>query len=178
MCRKGIGFGHDSSVNVSIRPALVDDMEALSDLFRRASLSNEGDRRFLLAHPEALVLSGDGIRQGRTRVAVGPENEIVGFASWLVVDGVIELEDRFVEPSWMRTGVGRALVLDAVAVARSQTFPRLEVTANPHAQLFYEALGFTAGQAVEADFYPGLRMYLEVGEVSEHHVPGGPADPI
>jgi GNAT superfamily N-acetyltransferase len=137
-------------------------MEALNDLFRRASLSNEGDRDYLLAHPEALVLSGDGIRQGRTRVAVGRENEIVGFASWLVVDGVIELEDLFVEPSWMRTGVGRALVLDAVALARNQTFDRLEVTANPHARAFYEALGFAAGQAVETDFYPGVRMHLDV----------------
>jgi ribosomal protein S18 acetylase RimI-like enzyme len=111
-----------------------------------------------------LVLSGHGVRQGRTRVAVGPEHEIVGFASWLVVDGVIELEDLFVEPSRMRTGVGRALVLDAVAVARSQSFDRLEVTTNPHAQRFYEALGFAAGLAVETDFSPGLRMHLEFEE--------------
>ena len=149
-------------MNVSIRPAVVDDMEELNRVFRRASLFNEGDRGHLLAHPEALVLSDNGIRQGRTRVAVDPENEIVGFASWLVVDGVIELEDLFVEPSSMRTGIGRALVLDAVAVTRNQRFRRLEVTANPHAQAFYEALGFEAGQVVETDFYPGLRMHLEV----------------
>ena len=149
-------------MNVSIRPAVLDDMEELSALFRRASLSNEGDRGYLLAHPEALVLSDNGIRQGRTRVAVEPDNEIVGFASWLVVDGVIELEDLFVEPSWMRKGVGRALVLDAVAVARSHMFHRLEVTANPHAQAFYEALGFSVGQMVETDFYPGFRMHREV----------------
>jgi ribosomal protein S18 acetylase RimI-like enzyme len=150
-------------VLVAIRTAVLADMDCLSEVFRRASLSNEGDRDHLLAHPESLVLSDDGVRQGRTRVAVGPDHhEVVGFASWLVKDGVIELEDLFVEPTWMRRGVGRALVLDAVGIAREQAFDRLEVTANPHAQAFYESTGFIAGRVVETDFYPGQRMHRTV----------------
>jgi GNAT superfamily N-acetyltransferase len=145
----------------SIRTAVVDDMQSLRGVFRRASLSNEGDRDHLLAHPEALVLSDSGVRQGRTRVATHFESGIVGFASWLVTDEVIELEDLFVEPAWMRRGIGRALVLDAAATASNHSFHRLEVTANPHAQAFYESVGFIADHVVTTDFYPGLRMYLD-----------------
>lgn len=150
-------------VNVAIRNAVVADMQSLSGVFRRASLSNEGDRDHLLAHPESLVLSDTGIRQGRTRVALEPESgEILGFASWLVKDGVIELEDLFVEPQWMRRGVGRALVLDAVAIAEEQSFDRLEVTANPHARAFYASAGFTVDHVVETEFSPGQRMHRNV----------------
>ena len=39
-------------------------MAALTNVFPRSSLSNEGDRDALLAHPEALVLEGEGIAEG------------------------------------------------------------------------------------------------------------------
>ena len=52
-----------------IRWSTLADLPALTNVFARASLSNEGDRHALLAHPEALVLEGDGIAGGQTRVA-------------------------------------------------------------------------------------------------------------
>ena len=45
-----------------------------------------------------------------------------------------ELEDLFVDPEFMRRGIGRALVRDAGAP--------LTVIANEHARAFYESLGF------------------------------------
>jgi hypothetical protein len=63
---------HDWLVPVIIRTAVVADLDVLRGLFRRASLSNEGDRDHLVAHPDMLVLSDKGIRQERTRVAVEP----------------------------------------------------------------------------------------------------------
>jgi len=62
----------------------------------------------------------------------------------------------------MRRGVGRALVLDTVAIARQQAFDMLGVTANPHAQEFYEHVGFIADGPVETEFYPGQRMHRNV----------------
>ncbi len=91
------------------------DLDALRDLFRRSSLSNEGDRASLLAQPDVLVFSGLAVDEGRTRVAV-LDGRIVGFATLLGA----ELEDLFVDPDVMRCGIGRALVLDAVAVARAR----------------------------------------------------------
>ena len=136
-----------------IRAAEPEDTAALRDLFRRSSLSNEGDRAALLAHPEALEFEAG---EGRTRVAV-VDGRIVGFAT--LVAG--ELEDLFVDPGWMRRGIGRALVLDAVAVVRASGLGRIEVTANDHALRFYEEMGFVREGTVETEFGPACRMYLD-----------------
>jgi len=138
------------------------DIPTLRTVFRRSSLSNEADRDNLLAHEELLELSEAGVREERTRVATAPDGSIVGFASLLVVGGVLELEDLFVDPTWMRQGVGRKLVFDALAIAREQSFDRLEVTANPHARAFYQSTGFLVDHVVETQFYPAPRMYRRV----------------
>src|ERR1700723_3553764 len=55
---------------VLVRDAVPADMTALSGVYRRSSLSNEGDRPNLLAHPETLEFSDLGVREGRTRAAI------------------------------------------------------------------------------------------------------------
>jgi len=138
-----------------IRAAASEDTAALRDLFRRSSLSNESDRASLLAHPEALELSGLAVEEGRARVAV-VDGCIVGFATLLGS----ELEDLFVDPGWIRRGIGRALVKDAVAVAQAQGLERIEVIANDHALEFYERVGFVRDGTVETAFGRGSRMHL------------------
>jgi ribosomal protein S18 acetylase RimI-like enzyme len=142
-----------------IRDAAIADMTALSGVYRRSSLSNEGDRPNLLAHPETLELSDLAVREGRTRAA-DAEGEIVGFASWLGAGDAFEIEDLFVEPGWMRRGIGRALVLDMIAIARG--IGRIEVTANPHALAFYEKAGFVVYREVVTRFRTAPRMRLDV----------------
>jgi len=144
-----------------IRDAAIADMAALSGVYRRSSLSNEGHRPILLAHPETLEFSDLAVREGRTRAAVA-EGEIVGFASWLGVGDAVEIEDLFVEPRWMRRGIGRALVLDMIAIARGRGTGRVEVTANPHALAFYEKAGFVVYREVVTRFSTAPRMRLEV----------------
>jgi ribosomal protein S18 acetylase RimI-like enzyme len=145
---------------VLIRDAVTDDMTALSGVYRRSSLSNEGDRPNLLAHPETLEFSDLAVREGRTRAAV-PEGEIVGFASWLGGGDAFEIEDLFVEPGLMRRGIGRALVLDMIAIARGRGIGRVEVTANPHAVAFYEKAGFVVYREVVTRFRTAPRMRLD-----------------
>jgi GNAT superfamily N-acetyltransferase len=149
-------------MSIVIRTAVAADFEVLSGIFRAASLSNPGDREFLLARTEALVLSDAGVRQGRTRVAVDPDGTIDGFAICLIAGGAIELEDLFVHPGGMRRGIGRALVADAVSVAHEASFDRIDVTANPHARSFYEQVGFVVDELVETEFYPAYRMHKDV----------------
>lgn len=133
-------------------------MGALRGVFLRSSLSNENDRGHLLEHPEWLVLSDKGIQEGRMRVAVGEDDAVVGFATYLIADGVVELEDLFVDPTWMRHGIGEALVLDISARLKELHFETLEVTANPHVMAFYERLGFEEARMVDTRFYPAPRM--------------------
>jgi GNAT superfamily N-acetyltransferase len=141
-----------------IRDADATDMQELQGVFRRASLSNENDRGLLQEHPEWLVLSDRGVREGRTRVAVDEDGTTTGFATHLISDGVAELEDLFVDPPRMRQGIATALVLDISSRLNRLGFGRLEVTANPHAMLFYEHLGFVADRIVDTQGYPAARM--------------------
>lgn len=144
-----------------IRAAVPGDLTALRDVYRRSSLSNDGDRPNLLANPGILEFSGVAVREGRTRAAVAGDR-IVGFASWLGGGDVVELEDLFVEPEQMRQGIGRALVTDVIAIARGKGARRVEVTANPHALAFYEKVGFAVHHQARTMFGLAPRMHLDI----------------
>ena len=146
-----------------VRAAVPADLPALRHLFRRSSLSNEGDRTALLANPEALVLAADGVAEGRTRVAVTVDGTITGFATVLRHENsTLELEDLFVDPDWMRQGVATRLVSDLIEHARVTEIQHMWVTANPHAYDFYRSVGFTHVDDVQTQFGAGSRMKLAV----------------
>lgn len=144
-----------------IRGATPDDLAALRDVYRRASLSNDGDRAVLLAHPEALDYSDAWVVQGLTRVAV-LDDRVVGFATVVPHGGRGELEDLFVAPELMRRGIARALIADAVERARGDGTTRIDVTANEHAAAFYAAVGFVAAGSADTEFGPAPRLTLEL----------------
>lgn len=145
----------------SIRIAQPADVTSIRDVYRRASLSNAGDRADLLANPDALQFEETPVREQRTRVAVDGER-VVGFATTRASGDVVELDDLFVDPDSMRQGVGRALVDDAVLAARSLGAARVEVIANGHALDFYRVAGFVEDGLTETQFGPGHRMHLDV----------------
>jgi hypothetical protein len=66
-------------VKFLIRDAVPADMAVLADVFRRSSLSNEGDRVNLLANPDALEFPGTAADGRRTRVAAAADGRIAGF---------------------------------------------------------------------------------------------------
>ena len=96
------------------------DLAAVRDLYRRLSLSNDGERAMLLANPDALEFDDAPIREQRTRVALRGER-IVGFATARPLGDIDELDDRFVDPAWMRCGVARGCV--AASRATSSSMP-------------------------------------------------------
>ena len=144
-----------------IRLGVPADLPAAMGVYRRASLSNAGDRDNLLAHPEFLILGPEGLAEGRTYVAE-EDGSVVGFATWAEADGSIELEDLFVDPGWMRRGIATALVSRIVDVLRARGAECLEVTANPHAREFYSAAGFTDCGVAETEFGAAPRMRLAI----------------
>jgi GNAT superfamily N-acetyltransferase len=155
------GEGQLNMIDFGIRPGRPADLPALRDVYRRASLSNSGDVAQLLAHPDVLLLTDHGVNEGRTRVATQLPDHIVGFATTYRTGRVLELEDLFVDPDWMRRGVGRALVQDVVILAAQENIRRVEVTANSHALSFYENVGFVHDGDVDTPFGSGLRMHLD-----------------
>jgi GNAT superfamily N-acetyltransferase len=142
-----------------IRLGTCADLGAARSVYRRASLSNAGDRDSLLAHPEYLILGPEGLAEGRTHVAE-EDGSVVGFATWAETGGISELEDLFVDPGYMRRGIATALVSRIAEVLRAQGAERVEVTANPHALAFYRAVGFIDGGVAETDFGVAPRLVL------------------
>jgi GNAT superfamily N-acetyltransferase len=125
-------------------------------------LSNEGDRANLLAAPEALHWTGDGLAAGRTRVARDGRGRILGFATIVSVEGGLELEDLFVDPDAMRGGVATRLVHEAVAQAAREGVPWIEATANDHAAEFYASAGFVRVGDATTLFGPAPRLRRDV----------------
>ena len=144
-----------------IRLGTPADLAALADVYRRASLSNPGDRERLLAHPEHLVLDPEGLTEGRTHVAE-EGGSVVGFATWAEADGGMELEDLFVDPQWMRRGIATALVNCIADVVRSRGADTLEVTASPDALAFYRAIGFVDIGVAETAFGSAPQLLLKL----------------
>jgi GNAT superfamily N-acetyltransferase len=144
-----------------IRRADLADLDAIREIFRAASLANDGDRAALLAHPEVLEFPADAVIEGRVRVAVDKDSAVIGFATISTRADAWELEDLFVAPAHMRHGVATALVRHLVAEA---DVARIEVTANPHALAFYRSVGFVDDGVAETRFGPAPRMRRSVDE--------------
>jgi len=144
---------------LGIRTATASDLSALRDVFRRASLSNGGDRENLLAHPEVLEFAGEGIEEGRTRVAI-VDDRVIGFSTVVQLGNVDDLDDLFVDPDWMRHGVGLALMRDVVDRARARGARYVEVTANAHALAFYAAAGFRPHGEADTRFGTAARLQI------------------
>jgi GNAT superfamily N-acetyltransferase len=178
-CADSVQVGTKREINLSgssrvihtvgmIRLGTSADLIAAASVYRRASLSNTGDRDNLLAHPEYLILRPEGLAEGRTYVAE-EDGSLAGFATWVETADTVELEDLFVDPGYMRRGIGTALVNRITDVLRARGVERLEVTANPHALGFYRAVGFIECGVTETEFGAAPRMVLAISLLRRNH---------
>lgn len=145
----------------SVRRAVIGDLDALQDVYRHASLSNEHDRPNLLAHPELLDLDSAGVHEDRTIAAID-QGAVVGFATFSHHPEHVELEALFVDPNHRRRGHALRLLDVVVDTARTAGVARVEVTANGHASAFYDAAGFLEVGTVDLLFGPAPRKHLAV----------------
>jgi len=147
---------------VTIRRGQASERETLEELQRRSSMHEPMYRAQLAAHPDAIELPAEQLTAGLVRVAER-RGVIVGFSVLLERSGeACELDGLFVEPEWMRGGVGRRLVEDAKRIAHRRGATRIDVVANPQAVAFYEAVGFTKIGEAQTRFGPAPRMSVPV----------------
>ena len=149
------------SIVALIRDARPDEAFALEALQRRASDVWEEYRAQLAAHPDAIAPPHRAIAEGRVRVALDAAGRRLGFSTVLPIhDRRCELDDLFVEPEWMRRGVGRVLVDDLATRAHTAGAGYVDVIANPNALGFYTRLGFHVSHETSTRFGAAPRMTL------------------
>ena len=142
-----------------IRTGRPGDAQALRELHRVASYVWEEDRDQLDAHPEVFGVDPDALAAGHVRVAVGADGTPVGFATVRPAPRrECVLEDLFVDPSAMRTGIGRALVEDGAARAAAAGHTLMSVVAAERTRGFYERVGFAVEGWAATQFGPALRL--------------------
>lgn len=140
-----------------IRLARAEERRRLEDLQRRASLALGTHSAELEAHPDAIHLPAEQIALGEVLVA-DVDGAIVGFAVVLDEGNRAELDGLFVEPAHWRQGIGTALLIAAVHLARDRGLSLVTVVANAAAREFYEKCGFAVEGAAQTRFGPALRM--------------------
>lgn len=149
-----------------IRPAQPGEESALTELAMRSKAHWGYDDAFMAACRAELTITPehipridvadlDGAVIGMVRLERSPNGS----------DGAIE--DMFVDPDAIGTGVGRVLFRHAVRRAAAEGMKRLLVDADPNAEGFYESMGAVKVGESPSQSIPGRmlpRLELSVGK--------------
>jgi len=149
---------------IRLRDALPNELSSLDGLCLRSKAVWGYDDAFMAACRTELTLHPDELRTTHLQVAER-EMTVVGLAQLKVKQGNAELMKLFVEPTLLRSGIGRLLFDWATARARALGAVRMIIDADPGAVPFYERMGarhagFAPSQSIRGRMLPRLQMEL------------------
>jgi GNAT superfamily N-acetyltransferase len=141
-----------------IRPARVEDLEAMTALALRSKASWGYSAEFIESCREELTMREEMLPELFVLV---PDRATVGFYSLQRLTAErVELGHLFVAPLELRKGYGTALLRDAVARARQSGYRVLVIQSDPNAVAFYAAAGARRVGSRESDSVPGRILPL------------------
>jgi GNAT superfamily N-acetyltransferase len=148
-----------------IRRARPDDAAALRGLAHRSKAYWPYGPEFLEAVRPLLQLDARDVETSEVWVLEVDER----MAGWLRITlhgARAELEDLWLEPAYIGSGLGRVLFEHAIRVADAHGARQLEWDAEPYAEGFYRAMGGeeigrSPSAAVEGRTLPRMRLALQ-----------------
>jgi GNAT superfamily N-acetyltransferase len=145
----------------AIRAARIGEAAALSDLCLRSKAVWGYDASFMALMPAALAVAASDIAAGNVWVAEaeGAVAGVVALAPGASPDEA-DLDKLFVDPAWLRRGIGGALLSHAVAEAHRRGARRLTILADPNAAGFYEKHAVRRLGDAPSGAVPGRRLPL------------------
>ena len=146
----------------SIRPARIEEAPVLSELCFRSKAAWGYDAAFMTLARVALEVRSEQIAAGDVWVATGTDGQVAGMVALGPSEepNTLDLDKLFVEPKWIRSGVGRALIAHAIDEARRRGAKRLTILADPYAAGFYERNGAQLIGEAPSDAIPGRLLPL------------------
>ena len=128
--------------DLQLRPADGSELSDLSELALRSKGFWGYDKAFLDACRQELTLTAERLDRETVVVATDRSGGVVlGFSSVSAVPPRAELLDLFVEPAFIGTGVGAALLARARADAMAADARWLDIEADPFAAPWYRRRG-------------------------------------
>ena len=127
-------------MNLQIRRALPEEAEILSQIAISAKAYWGYPRRWMEIWKPQLTFSPEYFEENEGWVA---EKNGIPIAFYILQEkaGNAWIEDLWVSPDSIGQGVGKALFLHAVELARQHGFKTLQLEADPNALGFYEKMG-------------------------------------
>jgi N-acetylglutamate synthase-like GNAT family acetyltransferase len=150
---------------ISIRRARPDEAAFLTELCLRSKAVWGYDEKFIAACRPEVAMTPETVATSCVVVAE-IDGGVVGVAQLTVRSSVAELDKLFIEPSNLRSGVGRTLLSWAKAEASRSGAVVLMVDADPYAAAFYRRsgaidVGLVPSGSIPGRFLPRLRFPLE-----------------
>jgi N-acetylglutamate synthase-like GNAT family acetyltransferase len=147
---------------VTLRRARPDEAGVLTDLVLAAKAHWGYDEAFMESVRDELTFSPDDVA-ARHVVVAELDGVVVGCYSLGGAPPLGELEDMWVSPDRIGTGLGRILWQDAMATAAAAGFEHLDIDADPFAEGFYlrmgaERIGETPSGSMPGRMLPRLRV--------------------
>ena len=133
-----------------IRKASTDNSETLTQIALDAKRHWGYPERWIKHWESDLTVSPDFIDKHHVYVAED-EGEIRGFYALCLNGDKAELEHMWVRPTYIGTGIGKELFLDAMERASKMNVKEVELSADPNAAGFYERMGAERIGEVESE---------------------------
>lgn len=127
-------------VAMIFRKARPEEAEALTDLAIRSKRSWGYSDEFMQKVMPDMIVHSKFLEEENGIVAEDGDTT-VGYAIVRVDSDQAFLRDLFVEPSYQRTGIGKALFAECTRIARAAGAVRIRLFGDPNAAAFYERLG-------------------------------------
>lgn len=147
-------------MTLTIRPARLDEAQALSELCRRSKAHWGYDAGFMALSEASLTVRPAQITAGHVLVAER-EGKTVAVASLNPLGAhTIDLQHLFVEPDEIDHGIGRSLFSAACELARALGGKMLSILSDPYAEAFYKQMGATRIGDAPSDAVPDRMLPL------------------
>lgn len=161
-------------MSATIRAATAADCDDLTRLAMRSKAWWGYDDAFMAACRDELTFTASRL-DAEAVVVAEVEGIIAGLASVLVADGRADLMDLFVDPPHIGSGLGSALLAEAVRLATAAGATTMRIEADPHAEDWYRARGAVpVGQAPSGSIPGRMLPHLELDLDAADDVRRGP----